>query len=73
MNLLEEIKKLSQAEKILLVEQIWDDMAREREDDLTQEQKDELDRRLDLAEEGKIQYHSWADVKERIRLLKKDV
>ena len=41
-----QIKKLSLAERILLVEEIWDSIARENETfELTEDQKKELDRR----------------------------
>ena len=41
-----QIKKLSLAERILLVEEIWDSIARENETfELTEDQKRELDRR----------------------------
>jgi putative addiction module component (TIGR02574 family) len=41
-----QVKKLSLAERILLIEEIWDSIARENETfDLSEDQKKELDRR----------------------------
>lgn len=73
MNLREEIKKLSVAEKILLVEEIWDDIATNREEDLTDAQKAELDRRLQMVSEGKVKYFSQDESRERINRLRKYV
>lgn len=73
MNLREEIKKLSVAEKILLVEEIWDDIATNREEDLTDAQKAELDRRLQMVSEGKVKYFSEDESRERINRLRKYV
>ncbi len=73
MNIKEEISKLSTAEKILLVEEIWDDIASENKEDLTEAQKTELRRRVQLAEEGKVKYLSLEESRERIKALKKNV
>lgn len=73
MNLRDEINKLSKPEKILLVEEIWDGISADREDDLSEEQKNELDRRLQLDSEGKMNYYSMDEVKERIKALRNNV
>jgi|GEM_PF-1358946 putative addiction module component (TIGR02574 family) len=73
MNIKEEIKKLSEAEKILLIEEVWDDIAAERNDYLTEAQKAELDRRLQMANEGKIKYFTLEESRERINRLRKHV
>lgn len=63
-----ELKKLSIAERILIVEELWDSIAAENEKiQLSDEQRDELDKRIadyDLSpEEG----YSWAEVKKIVR------
>lgn len=73
MNWREEIKKLSDAEKILLVEEIWNDIASNRKDDLTDAQKAELDRRLETVSEGKVKYFTLEESRERINRLRKYV
>ena len=63
-NLSREIKKLSIPERILLVEEIWDSIARENEAfELSQSQKDELDRRSRSFEQYPSQGHSWEEIK----------
>lgn len=57
----QEIHKLSNAEKILLVERIWDSIDK-IEISLTDAHKDELDRRLAKHHSGKNEYRSWQDV-----------
>lgn len=61
-----EIEKLSDSEKILLVEKIWDSINKDHIV-LTPAQKKELDKRLKADKEGKMKYASWATVKKRIR------
>jgi len=62
----QEIEALSNAEKILLVEQIWDSINKESLS-LTADQKIELDHRLAKHENGETQYSSWDDVKFRLQ------
>jgi len=59
---------LSIAERILLVESLWDSIARDSQADipLTQEQKHELTRRLAAEEAGEITYSSWQEAKRRL-------
>ena len=62
-----EYEHLSIAERILLVEEIWDSIAAEQEQiPLTQAQKDELDRRLADMEKNPGPGLSWEEVRERI-------
>ena len=59
-DLTREIKKLSVAERILLVEEIWDSIARENEAfELSQSQKEELDRRSQTFSSGR----TWEEIK----------
>jgi len=67
-SLLKSALKLSKSERILLVEQIWDSLAREQDaPELTDAQKKELDRRLDRFKRTGPLGSSWADVKKRLR------
>jgi len=62
--LLKQINALSLSEKILLVEEIWDSIAKENESfEMTQSQKDELDRRLKSYENNPLQGRSWEEIK----------
>ncbi|MFM7487736.1 MAG: addiction module protein [Cytophagales bacterium] len=64
---LKQIKELSVEERILMVEAIWDSIAEETtENFLTQEQKKELDRRIDLHESGKGKTYTWEEVKAKL-------
>ena len=59
-NLTKQIQKLTIPERILLVEEIWDSIARENEAfKLTKSQKDELEQRSKSFTQGR----SWEDIK----------
>jgi putative addiction module component (TIGR02574 family) len=73
MNLREEISKLSTSEKILLVEEIWDDIATQRLNELTDKQRDELRRRSKLVEEGKMEYYTMEQSLAMLKSRKTDV
>lgn len=63
----QELKKLSVAERILLVEEIWDRIAVDQESlQVTDAQRQELDRRLDAYHASPEEGSSWEDVKRRI-------
>lgn len=63
-QLAEQIKKLSTAERILLVEEIWDSIAADKETfELTQEQKDELDRRSKWFDQNPGKGKTWKEIK----------
>ncbi len=62
------IDRLSLAERILLVEEIWDSIAAEAEAlEVPQSHKDELDRRLTAHEADPHSGSSWEDVKTRLQ------
>ncbi len=62
------LEGMSVAERILLVEQIWDGIAPEPEAiELTQAQRDELDRRLAADDVDPASGSSWQDVKQRLQ------
>lgn len=63
-----DIEQLSVAERILLVQNIWDGIAAEQETlPLTDAQKKELDRRLEEHRNAPDEGATWEEVKERIR------
>ncbi len=59
-----DIRKLSLAERILLLEDVWDSIADEPEAwELSQEQQDELDRRVAAYEANPENTFTWEEVK----------
>lgn len=63
-----EVLGLSVPERIQLVEDIWDSIAEVPEEVvLTDEQRDELDRRLDAYHQNSEEGSPWGMVRERIR------
>jgi putative addiction module component (TIGR02574 family) len=63
-----ELKRLSVAERILIVEELWDSIAAEHEKlQLTDEQRNELDRRIADYDSSPDEGHSWGEVKEIVR------
>jgi len=67
---LAEISKLSVAERIQLVEDIWDTIAAEPESlSLTEAQKQELDRRLEAYYQDPEAGVSWEELKAKIKSL----
>jgi putative addiction module component (TIGR02574 family) len=61
------IMKLSVAERIILVEEIWDSITSELEPlELTEAQRRELDRRLDSYQASPEEGSSWEEVKSRL-------
>lgn len=63
MDIRNEIKKLSAAEKILLVEDIWDEIDFESKTTLSQKKKDDIDKRLEEIRLGKSTSYTWEEVK----------
>ena len=67
---LEDIKKLSVSERVQLVEDIWDTIPASADDiPLTETQKNELDRRLQLLESDP-QGRPWREAMDRIQASK---
>jgi len=63
-NLTEEAKKLSIAERINSVEEIWDNIAEENGCfELSEAQKEELDRRLESFRGNPSQGRTWEQIK----------
>ena len=66
-----DIGSMSLAQRILLVQKIWDSIAAEEEAlEITEPQKDELDRRIASCEADPNAGSSWEEVKRRIRAKK---
>ena len=65
--LVEQIKKLSITERILIVEDIWNSIALSNDElSLTKDQKAELNRRLTDYNNNKLKGSDWKSVKKRI-------
>jgi putative addiction module component (TIGR02574 family) len=63
-----DIDKLNVEEKLRLIEELWESLSNDPSRiPLTQAQKSELDRRLDVIEEGDDAGIPWNDVLDRIR------
>ena len=64
LNLTEEVKKLSITERLTLVEEIWDSIVEDNEYfELTDEQRQELDRRLESFRTNPSQARTWEEIK----------
>lgn len=62
-----DITRLTRAERILLVQELWDSLApSQASQSLTPVQQQELERRLASADRGHVSYSSWEDVKHRV-------
>jgi len=63
-----EIRKLDVSERLLLVEEIWDEIARSNEElPLPEWQKKELDKRLEAYDRGEIETIEWHHVHEDLK------
>ena len=59
---------LSAEEKRIIAETLWDSLLLEDEnEDLTEEERQLLQQRLDSLKNGESKLHDWEDVKTRIR------
>ena len=66
-NSLEDIKKLSVAERIRIIEDIWDSISASGEElPITDEQKKELDLRLEAHKNNPETGKSWEEVRDNI-------
>ncbi|MDO8282244.1 MAG: addiction module protein [Thermodesulfovibrionia bacterium] len=67
-EIVKEIDKLDLSEKLLLVEDIWDAIARNNEVlPMPEWQKIELDKRYKDYKDGKLELHDWKSVHEELR------
>jgi len=63
---IKDLDKYTNAEKILLAEELWESASKEKLA-LSDSMKQELDRRISLVEEDKTEFYTWEDVKNYIR------
>ena len=67
-EIINEINKLALSEKIILVEDIWDDIARHNSElPMPEWQKAELDKRYREYKNGTLKLHDWEDVHAELR------
>ncbi|OGU37563.1 MAG: hypothetical protein A2068_13590 [Ignavibacteria bacterium GWB2_35_6b] len=66
-NVLEYIKKLSVAERVLIIEDIWDSIVSSNKDlPITDEQKKELDSRLEAYHKNPNEGKSWKEIRDNL-------
>jgi putative addiction module component (TIGR02574 family) len=63
---LPELDKLTDQEKLILIGELWDEVMSEESLDLTEWQKEELDRRIKYAQEHPEDSVPWEVVRERL-------
>ncbi|WP_294958632.1 addiction module protein [uncultured Flavobacterium sp.] len=63
------LSKYSNAEKIVLAEQLWDSVSK-NDLEISDEVKKELDIRIQNLEEGKTELYSWEEVKTHLKSLR---
>lgn len=63
------LSKYSDAEKIVLVEQLWDSVSK-KELEISDELKRELDIRLQNLEDGKSELYTWDEVKAHLKAIR---
>jgi putative addiction module component (TIGR02574 family) len=66
---LNNLSKYSNAEKIVLAEQLWDSISK-NELEISDELKMELDIRLQNFEEGKSELYTWDEVKNHLKSIR---
>lgn len=67
-DIIKEIDNLGLSEKLILVEDIWDSIARNNAElPLPEWQKSELDKRYSDYKKGKLKHHDWEGVHEELR------
>ena len=63
---IKDLDKYTNAEKILLAEELWESLSKEKLE-LPDAVKQELDRRISLVEEDKTDFYTWEDVKNTLK------
>ena len=63
------LSKYSNAEKIVLAEQLWDSISKE-DLEISDEVKRELDIRIRNLEEGKTELYTWEEVKSHLKSIR---
>jgi putative addiction module component (TIGR02574 family) len=64
-----DLDRYSNAEKIILAEQLWDSISK-KDIEISDEIKKELDIRLQNMEEGKTKLYTWDEVKSRLKTIR---
>jgi len=62
---MQEIMELSVAERILMIEKIWDTIDHDAIE-ISESHERELDRRLQRHENGETKFHTWAEIKNEL-------
>lgn len=63
------LTKYSNAEKIVLAEQLWDSVSKE-DLEISDEVRKELDIRIKNLEEGKTELYTWEEVKNHLKTIR---
>lgn len=63
------LSKYSNAEKIVLAEQLWDSVSK-NEIEISEEVERELDIRIKNLEEGKTELYTWEEVKNHLKSIR---
>ena len=63
------LSKYSDAEKIVLAEQLWDSVSKKNLE-ISDEVKRELDIRIQNLEEGKTELYTWEEVKNHLKAIR---
>lgn len=63
------LSKYSNAEKIVLAEQLWDSVSK-KEIEISDEVKRELDIRIKNLEEGKTELYTWDEIKNHLKTIR---
>ena len=63
---IKDLDKYTNAEKILLAEELWESVSKEKLE-LPDAVKQELDRRISLVEEDKTDFYTWEDVRNTLK------
>jgi putative addiction module component (TIGR02574 family) len=67
-EIIKEIDNLALSEKLLLVENIWDSIARDNAElPMPEWQKTELDKRYSDYKSGKLKLHDWKTIHDELR------
>ncbi len=62
---IDEILKLSEAERLLAMEKIWDSLDHKKLS-IKKSQREELDRRINRYKSGETKFYSWEEVKKEL-------
>ncbi len=63
------LEKISNAEKIVLAEQLWDSISK-KELSVSDDVKKELDNRLKRIKEGKTNLYTWDEIKNHLNTIR---